>query len=584
MNRILLFALLIAPFFSKSQIITTIAGNGINGFSGDGGPATAASFGAMGAIARDKHGNLYVVDNDRVRKISRNGIVTTVAGGGTLIFGDGSHADSVIFTLLTGIAADSSDNIYIGDAAHNRVRKVNAAGIISTFAGNGSGAYSGDTGPATSVGFYEPSGLAVDAMGNVYISDPIESIVYRVDASGAIHREAGMPTTWAYTGDGGPAVSAGLDHPFGIAVDDSGNVYIGDSENQVVRVVKTSGIISTFAGNGTMGYTGDGGAATAAQMHYPSNVATDHYGNVYIDDTDPAAVRKVDGAGSISRIAGTGIPGFSGDGGPALLAQFIEPMGLVVDAACNIYITDQFRVRKITGIRAGSQTVCVGQTLPYYTAVTATGVWGSTNPAIATISSTGIATGVATGLTQVYLAVGTDTAFSPLTVMPLPHAATVTGADTVCNGSAQALTDSTAGGIWLSGAPAFASVSIDGIITGLGIGTAPIWYVVTNSCGADTAVHIMQVVHCSDAGVAATHAFDAAKVWPNPARKLLNIEVGNMVSGMQRGTVVITNMMGVEVYRREMQQPNSLDVDISDFARGVYFVNVYGVVTKLIVE
>ena len=273
-----------------SGIITTVAGNGSSEFSGDGGPATSASLTNPFGVALDGTGNLFIADegSNRIRKVDTSGIITTVAGNGSSGFsGDGGPAISASLSGPIGVALDGTGNLFFADAGNNRIRKVDTSGIISTVAGDGIFGFSGDGDPATSASLRDPFGVALDGAGNLFIADRFNQRIRRVDAAtGIITTVAGDGPTGigagGFSGDGGPATSASLNSPFGVAVDGAGNLFIADTLNNRIRKVDTSGIITTVAGNGSFGFSGDGDPATSASLHEPFGVALDGSGNLFI--------------------------------------------------------------------------------------------------------------------------------------------------------------------------------------------------------------------------------------------------------------------------------------------------------------
>lgn len=339
----------------KAQsIIITIAGNGTQGYSGDGGEATIAKINYPEGVAIDAMGNIYIADNQSfcIRKVNSLGIISTIAGIGVTGFsGDGGQATAAELGGPTGIAVDAAGNIYIADNGSNRVRKVNTLGIISTVAGNGTIGYSGDGGQATAAEFRGPGDVITDALGNLYIADGNNNVIRKVNIAGIITTVAGNGTQ-GYSGDGGAATVAELYASFGVAVDAMGNLYIGDAGNNVIRKVNTAGIITTVAGTGTQGYSGDGGQATAAELGITDDVAIDAVGNIYIADYDNNVIRKVNTAGIISTIVGNGTQGYSGDGSVATLAEINNPDRVTSDAMGNIYFGEDgnYRVRKVSNV------------------------------------------------------------------------------------------------------------------------------------------------------------------------------------------------------------------------------------------
>jgi trimeric autotransporter adhesin len=358
---------------SDSGSVSTIAGNATIGYSGDGGPATSAELWAPSGVAVDASGNLYIADlgDNVVRKVTAStGTITTVAGDSIYMgadtfggySGDGGPAVSAKLNGPVSIALDASGNLYIADDGNNLIRKVTAStGIITTVAGyfvGGNGGYSGDGGPAVKAQLKNPHGVAVDVSGNLYIADTGNNVIRKVSAStGIISTAVGNgyragTNPGGYGGDNGPATSAELSDPVGVALDASGNLYIADAANMRVRKVDAStGTITTVAGNGVQGSAGDNGAATSAELNHLMGVTVDPMGNLYVADTGNMRVRKVDASnGKISAMAGSGVQGYSGDGGPANDAKLNNPWSVVVDSMGNLYIADYANsvVRKVT--------------------------------------------------------------------------------------------------------------------------------------------------------------------------------------------------------------------------------------------
>ncbi len=272
-----------------------MAGNGTVGFGGDGGDATTASLAAPSNVTVDGVGNLFIADqnNHRIRKVSTSGIISTVAGDGTAGFGgDGGAATTAKLNAPTGLTADGSGNLFIADRDNNRIRKVDSNGNISTVAGDGTAGFGGDGGAAATAKLNAPTGLTTDGSGSLFIADRDNRRIRKVTASGMISTVAGTGST-GYNGDGGTSLSATFTTPSGVTVDGAGNLLIADSGNHRIRKVNASGIISTVAGNGIYGFSGDNGAATSAQLAFPSGIAVDSSNNLYIADTDNHRIRKL---------------------------------------------------------------------------------------------------------------------------------------------------------------------------------------------------------------------------------------------------------------------------------------------------
>jgi sugar lactone lactonase YvrE len=332
-------------------MITTFAGDGTIDFKGDGGPAVLAGLYDPGHVAVDSAANVYISDraHNRIRKVSPNGIIDTIVGNGSPAFGgDNGPAVSASISGPAGIVVDVSGNLLISDRGNHRIRKVDPNGVITTIAGNGTSGFSGDGGPATQAQINVASGLAVDTAGNLYIADQYNHRIRKVSPNGNIATVAGNGT-FGFSGDDGPATSASLAFPRGVAVDTAGNLFIADNGNSRIRKVTAGGVITTIAGSGFFGFIGDGGPALLAGFQNPADVAFDASGNLLIVDAGNLRIRRVNAAGTIQTLAGIGTIGFSGDGGPSNAAT-LTPTDVAVDANGNVLIADpgNKRVRKIT--------------------------------------------------------------------------------------------------------------------------------------------------------------------------------------------------------------------------------------------
>jgi hypothetical protein len=332
-------------------IISTVAGNGTGGYSGDGGAATNAELYYAYRVAVDDAGNLFISDtgNYRVRKVGTNGIISTVAGNGTGGYsGDGGAATNAGLYGPRNVAIDAAGNLFIADYGSERIRKVGTNGIITTVAGNGTIGYSGDGGAATNAEFYYPDDVAMDAMGNLFIADQGNNRIRKVGTNGIISTVAGNGIR-GYSGDGSAAANAELNQPFAVTLDTTGDLFLSDWINNRVRKVGTNGIITTLAGNGTNGYSGDGGVATNAEMASADGLALDFTGNLFIADAGNNRIRRVGPSGVIMTVAGNSGYGYSGDGGAATSSTLYSPVGVAVDAAGNLFIADTYnnRIRKV---------------------------------------------------------------------------------------------------------------------------------------------------------------------------------------------------------------------------------------------
>ncbi len=368
---------------SPSGRLSVFAGTGVAGYSGDGGPATQAELSFPTALALSSNGDLYIADsgNNRIRMVSPSGVITTVAGTGVAGFsGDGGPATQAELSFPTAIALSSTGALLIADGGNRRVREVSPTGTITTVAGNGTLGLSGDGGPATQAGLSEPLGVAAGP-GGIYVADAWNDVVRRILPSGVIETVAGAAdglqfpvavalnaagdifvADWSnrvievtpsgaartvagtgvagFSGDGGPAVKAELDRPSGLAVAPNGDLYIADSGNNRVRMVSPNGIITTIAGTGVAGFSGDGGPAVKAELNDPEGLAIGPGGGLYIADSHNQRIREVLPGGAIRTVAGNGEVGYTGEGVPALSAALNYPAGVALDSSGNLYIAD----------------------------------------------------------------------------------------------------------------------------------------------------------------------------------------------------------------------------------------------------
>lgn len=545
MNRSLYYlycivVLIGCSYTCSAQVISTIAGNGTAGYSGDGGNATNASFQIITTLALDGANNVYICDqlNHCVRKVTPGGIITTVAGTGVLgSGGDGGPATNARLFGAWGVAADNAGNIYITDQWNYTVRKVNTAGIITTIAGTtGVDGYSGDGGAATSARFRKPLGIAVDEAGNIYVSDVDNRRIRKIDIFGTITNYAGNGTP-GFSGDGGPATNAQLGYVWCMATDAAGTLYMCDSNR--IRKISPAGIISTIAGNGTAGFSGDGGPASNAVFNMPIGIYVSESGSIIISDSKNYRVRKITPDGIINTIAGTGIAGYNGDNIPATSAQLNEPVSVVVDLNDNVFVSDMnnVRVRKVANILyfikgdTANTAVCqnspaisidallaVKDIYPGFTdtwslsaaPVNGTAVVSYTAPSGGgTITPSGLTytpnagfNGLDSFKVKVANLLTSDIITVYVTVDPLITPGPITGSDRVCFGDTIMLYNAVAGGTW-SAANGHVSLSFSGatcIVKGEIVGVDTVSYHVTNACGTATVSKLVTVNPLPDPG------------------------------------------------------------------------------------
>ncbi|MCK4965445.1 hypothetical protein KAS50_00355, partial [bacterium] len=358
------------------EIITTTAGNGARGFSGDGENAVDASLYYPFNAAVDAAGNMYIADksNNRIRKVTPAGIISTIAGTGYAgYYGEGILATEAWLRSPTDVAVDDNGNVYIVDSKNHRIRKIDNSGIITTVAGSGVAGFYGDGGQAIYARLDEPIGIDIDSNGNLYIADMYNNRIRKVDNSGVITTVVGDGNA-GYYGDGVSATSTSLYQPADVDVDGSGNMYIADLMNHRIRKVDGSEIITTVAGSGDAGFSGDGGSALNAELNRPYGIALVSDGSFYITDLMNHRIRKVASGGIINTVSGNnGTKGFSGDGGDPADALLNYPRGIVVRSNGDVLFADSenHRIRKIFTITGfppvlnsvGNQNVNEGDTL-----------------------------------------------------------------------------------------------------------------------------------------------------------------------------------------------------------------------------
>ena len=359
MKQLYIFIIAIFLIFCAqcySQNISTLYGT-TEGYSGDGNLAVNAQFDGPTDLTYDSNGNLFFVDgqNSVVRKIDTNGIISTIAGNGIPGYsGDGGLATDAQLYVPYGIVFDSNNNLYISEIGNNVIRKIDTNGIISTIAGNGIQGYSGDGGLATDAQLYGPFGITFDKNYNLYIGERYNNVIRKIDTNGIITTIAGNGNQ-GYSGDGGLATDALLYGCRSVTFNDNGDLYIADGNNHVIRKIDTNGIISTIVGNGIQGYSGDGELAINAQINYPRIVIFDNYDNFYFSESSSHVIRKVDNTGVITTVAGNGTSGYSGDGGIATNAELKAPFGMILDskdAGGNLIFCDNNNnvIRKIDNL------------------------------------------------------------------------------------------------------------------------------------------------------------------------------------------------------------------------------------------
>ena len=514
-NLFLCIALLATMVQSvHAQNINTIAGTGAGGYSGDGGPALSAHIENPVDVALASNHRYYIcVDNTcNIRLVDSFGNITTVAGSGTPGFsGDGGPATAARLYNPTGIVTDALGNLYIADANNHVVRKVSTAGIITTFAGTGGVAgHAGDGGAATSATMRTPIDITFDRYGNMYIAEADNHLIRKIDAAGIISTIAGTGAA-GFSGDGGAATAAKFNYPTGVSCDSSGNLYVADQNNNRVRKITTAGIITTVAGTGTAGFSGDAGAATAAMINRPTGVEVCFNGNLLISGS--YRVRMVDVAGIITTVAGTGSSAFSGDGGPATAAG-VMAYRISADPAGIVYVSGQSHNRV--------RTFPIG--------------------------------------------------------CPLPDVS-ISGPDTVCKCEKINLSFSGTGGTW-STSNNNAFLAINGSVIGFSIGYDTISYIATNACGSDTAYKVVYVSACGTEGVRVRVVSTEGNVtiFPNPASDILTVRCPTTIFH-----VSVTDLLGQELVAQNYSS-KEVTVNINDLPSGMYIVKVNDIYANRVIK
>ena len=583
MKRVALFLLLLASLSVHAQVINTVAGTGVWGYSGDHGPATAAKIQAPACVAVDYAGNMYITDvnNVRVRKVSVTGIITTFAGTGVAGYsGDEGPATAAQIGLPSCIIVDPwTGSVIFADRSKHVIRKVTPDGIIHTIAGiGGTSGFSGDGTLAVFAMLASPEGLAFDKHRNLYICDWGNQRVRRIDTAGIIHPFAGIGSI-GFSGDNGPAVNAQFFNPVSIIADTLDNIYVSDFSNHAIRKINTSGTITTIAGTGgTSGISGDGGPATAALLYFPRGLAFDAYGSLFIGDRSDNRLRRIDPSGVMHPFAGTGSGvGPIGDGGPATAAAIYYPYGITFDRFGSLYEADEMnsRIRKIFDTGWNKLTVlcgnahilpiCMNDSVKVDTFLTVnemslgkTITWSILTPPLhgtISIADTAISTGAFLSPSgSVYVAntgyIGADTFKVLVTnqskrdtivfyvdVNVTPVVSAINGADTVCPGLVTTLSDLTIGGTWASSNGAIATVgATSGMVLGLAPGTATISYNVVNQCGSGTATKTITVFAHPGCPTGVTGIIKPQSgIWlaPNPVGDQLEIHAVEKISTIE---------------------------------------------------
>ena len=592
MKRLLLILLLL-PLYSRAQlnIITTIAGNGTAGYSGDNGPATNAQLNLTGdGLCRDKYGNIYIaeVNNHVIRKITAStGIITTIAGIGISGYnGDNIPATNAQLYEPYDVIMDTAGNIYICDFLNNRVRKITAStGIITTIAGTGVAGYSGDNGPATNAQIRHPEGMCLDRLGNLYIAGYQSYNIRKVDTSGIITTFAG--TTGGYSGDNGPATNAQI-NATNVSADSLNNIYIADQFNSAIRRVDaTTGIITTIAGNGVAGYSGDNGPATNALLHFPTCIFIDSQQNIFISDQGNGAIRKINAITNIiTAVAGNGTRGYSGDNGPATNAELIG-VGVFLDDTGSIYISDGLnnRIRKVYYCHGNpiasymdTGSIVRGFTYTGTTRLMDSVKWNFGDGGTSTLMNpvhTYTANGTYHSCVTAYTYCGSDSACHDFIICSTSPVASFTDTGTLTVGYTYTGTTFMKDSVKWNFGDGHTDTVLNPVHTFTANGTYHVCITVYTYCGSDSACKDV-VVH--GLGVNTINISKIEGIYPNPATNPLTISASDKIT-----TIAITNLLGQTIFTHEYNS-EQVQVDIANLPKGLYVIKVNGAEVRKFVK
>ena len=565
---------------AQMNIINTISGNGFGGFSGDNGPAINAKLYAPEMLCLDKYGNIYItdVDNNRIREINiSTGIITTIAGNGTAAYyGDNGPATDAMLYNPEAVMTDTSGNIYIGDGWNYRVRKINCVtGVITTIAGTGIAGNTGDGGPATNAQISRATGLCFDKFGNLYIADWLNHNIRKVDAlTSVITTFAG--TTGGYSGDNGPATNAQI-QASSVFADSLNNVYLADQGNHVIRRVDAvTGIITTIAGTGVAGYSGDNGPATHAQLNQPRGIYVDKHKNIFIADYQSGTVRKIDPLTSIiTTVAGTGTLGYSGDNGPATNAQ-LQCTDVFLDDTGSILIAEGANcvIRKVyycpgnpVASFTDTGTHIIGYTYTGTTRLMDSVRWNFGDGGTSTLLNPVhiyTANGTYHSCVTAYTYCGSDSACHDFIICVTPPLASFTDTGTHTIGYTYTGTTTLMDSVrWYFG-DGGTSALMNPIHTFTASGTYHVCVTVYTSCGSDSA--------CSDKVVLGVPFVSLVnvKIYPNPGNDELHI-----TGVLQKTGYRLLTVTSICIQQGVLDQGNNT-LSIKNFAPGIYILEMTG--------